>query len=470
MPAFGVFVSLGLLLWGALYLKKLWVGAVLALVSYLGIVSFINLKSLSIIAPIINAVVISAELGLLLFGAYLFFKILQSNNHFDALHYITQSISSRIAIILILCYFWGSFMEGIAGFGIPAMLIAPMLFTLGFKPLTCVVLPLAANTTAVTFGALGTPLKFGLGIMEPNQIVFNTLLLNVIPAILLPSLLAFLYSKTENESFSWRKNTFMLFGAGFFYTIIYFISGLCTVEYTSVISGIFGLMIFSAVFTSNQDKPKISAWAKTFSPYFLFVVLLLVARYFFSDIHLKISENIRVISMYQPGAIFIFTALLYHLITEQSPDKKIKFMDEFSTTFNMLKKTVITILLLVCYAQLIRKDMEILSANYLSDLSETASVFVSPLLGVLGSFLSGSATMSNLIFGGAFSVNNSSMLAALLHTGSAIGNAISLQNILMVMSVINKSNINYSEILKLNLKVVFFYLLVVTIIALTMIG
>ena len=84
-------------------------------------------------------------------------------------------------------------MEGIAGFGIPAMLIAPLLITLDFKPITSIVLPLAANTTAVTFGALGTPFKVGLGIYESEPTVLFTVLLNSLPALSLPFILAFLY-------------------------------------------------------------------------------------------------------------------------------------------------------------------------------------------------------------------------------------------------------------------------------------
>ena len=60
---------------------------------------------------------------------------------------------------------------------------------------------------------------------------------------------------------------------------------------------------------------------------------------------------------------------------------------------------------------------------------------------------------------------NLPLLTALLHSGSAIGNAVSLQNILMVKSVINVSEINYSKILKLNAIVVVIYLICVVIAA-----
>ena len=187
-------------------------------------------------------------------GAYLFYKLLQANNHFDTLNKITSSLSSKLSVVVILCYFLGSFMEGVAGFGIPAMLIAPMLLTLWFKPLTCIILPLAANTTAVTFGALGTPLKLGLGIFEPDAVVGYTLLLNFIPAILLPILLAFLYEKTEQPKVIWRENWKMLLWAGIIYATLHAIAGTFSIEYASVISGIAGLLIFVFLFIPKNEN------------------------------------------------------------------------------------------------------------------------------------------------------------------------------------------------------------------------
>lgn len=61
-------------------------------------------------------------------------------------------------------------------------------------------------------------------------------------------------------------------------------------------------------------------------------------------------------------------------------------------------------------------------------------------------------------------------LLTLLHSGSAIGNAFSLQDILMVKSVINLPEINYSKILKLNLIVVIVYLVTAIIFSLPLLN
>ena len=343
-----------------------------------------------------------------------------------------------------------------------------MLLTLGYKPLTCIILPLAANTTAVTFGALGTPLKIGLEIFEPDTVVKYTLLLNFIPAVLLPFLLAFLYEKTEQIKLNWFENWKILLGAGIIYAGIYIITGMFTIEYVSVISGVSGLLIFVFLFIPKNENPSIKAWLKTFYPYFFFILLLLIARYFLSDAYWNINQHIRTVSLYQPGAVFVFTGFLYYIFIVKRHQHTLSYIRQSKNTFHIILKPVFTILILVCYAQIIRTDLALIAQAHLHDYSDTVKSVINPLLGITGSFLSGSATMSNLALGNAIQTNaisldNLPLLTALLHTGSAIGNAVSLQNILMVKSVVNAPEINYSKVLKLNAIVVGAYLLIVVI-------
>jgi L-lactate permease len=464
MEVYAILGSFLALLIGALHFKKLWLGAMMALLIFVALQTAVSVEFSTFVYPLLNGGIISAELTLLLFGAYLFYTLLQSNRHFETLNQITSSFSSKRSVILILCYFLGSFMEGVAGFGIPAMLIAPMLVALGYKPLTCIVLPLAANTTAVTFGALGTPLKIGLGIFEPNTATHYTLLLNLIPALLLPFFLGYLYSKTEGIKPSKHEPPKMLWGAGIIYSILYALAGLVTIEYVAVLAGIGGLFIYVFFFVPKNENPPLRTWLNTFYPYFVFILLLFVSKYFLSDRDWILSPRIKPISFYQPGAIFIVSGLLYHLFVVRKGSST--YVSQCRSTIRVIIRPVLTILLLVCYAQVIRADIATLAQAHLHHFSEATLSLLSPLLGISGSFLSGSATMSNLIFGSSFqSLPFPSaylpLLVALLHTGSAIGNAISLQNILMVKSVVNEPSISYSTLLKLNVLLVGAYLLLV---------
>jgi lactate permease len=473
LESWSLFIAFTILLFGVFFIKKLWLGA-LGAILFLIISKAVLLKSIDFVYhPFLSGVVISIELGLLLFGAYLFYNTLHTNGHFSKFIEVTSSFSSRLFVIILLCIFMGSFMEGIAGFGIPAVLIAPLLITLGFKPLTSIVLPLAANTTAVTFGALGTPLKVGLGIYESDSTVIFTLFLNSLPALLLPFLLAYIFSKTEQIRPQWKENWKMLAVAGFSYVVPYIFTGLFSIEYPSVVAGIIGLLLFIVLFLPKNEKPSYGFWLRTFYPYLIFIVFLFSAKFFLNDFRWYLHEGVRPFSFYQPGIIFILTSILYLTITNKNKIV-LKFYNQSRETLFKTGKSIAAIFLLVLLAQLIQDDLSVVIKNNYAELQLTLKVFITPFVGVMGSFISGSATMSNMLVSNAIKINeidgsNVPLLLALVHTGSAIGNAISLQNILMVKSVINQPLIGYTKIFKYNFFIIGIYSIVIILLALLII-
>jgi lactate permease len=64
----------------------------------------------------------------------------------------------REVLALVLAWFFAMLLEGAAGFGTPVALVAPMLVALGFSPCRSVVLALIGHAAAVSFGAVGTPI------------------------------------------------------------------------------------------------------------------------------------------------------------------------------------------------------------------------------------------------------------------------------------------------------------------------
>ncbi len=76
----------------------------------------------------------------------------------ESLRHAIRGLSAdpRIAAIL-LAWFFALFMEGAAGFGAPVALAAPLLVGAGFSPLHAVTLALVGHAAGVSFGAVGTP-------------------------------------------------------------------------------------------------------------------------------------------------------------------------------------------------------------------------------------------------------------------------------------------------------------------------
>jgi lactate permease len=71
------------------------------------------------------------------------------------------STDRRVQVVM-LGFFLATFIEGAAGFGTPAAVVAPLLLALGFPALAAVIAALIGHVIAVTYGAVGTPIVIGI--------------------------------------------------------------------------------------------------------------------------------------------------------------------------------------------------------------------------------------------------------------------------------------------------------------------
>lgn len=117
-----------------------------------------------ILAAIVNGVVLAVKIILIVFGALVLFFTLKESGALAVINKGFKSISpdKRIQAIII-AWLFGALIEGSAGFGTPAALVAPLLLSIGFPALAAVLVALVANSTPVSFGAVGTPTIIGIG-------------------------------------------------------------------------------------------------------------------------------------------------------------------------------------------------------------------------------------------------------------------------------------------------------------------
>lgn len=95
-------------------------------------------------------------------------------------HFMASITSDRRLQLLLIAFSFGSFLEGMAGFGAPVAITAAMLVGLGFNPLYAAGLCLIANTAPVAFGSIGIPITVasqvsGIPEMAISKMVGRTL-------------------------------------------------------------------------------------------------------------------------------------------------------------------------------------------------------------------------------------------------------------------------------------------------------
>ena len=151
-------------------------------------------------AATLKGIFIALDIFLIVFGALLFLKIINGRQILDQLCFYLEKISPdyRIQTILI-AWFFESFIEGVTGFGTPITIAAPILVSLGLSPITAVAIALLGNSTAVAFGAAGTPIRVGFTGLNINGVPFYSALFNLI-GFIIP--LFMLWLATRHQSYA----------------------------------------------------------------------------------------------------------------------------------------------------------------------------------------------------------------------------------------------------------------------------
>jgi lactate permease len=77
---------------------------------------------------------------------------------------LEQMITDRPLLLIVLAWAFSGVLEGLAGFGLPIAVVAPMLITLGVAPVTAVAAVAVGHSWAVTFGDMGVIFQTLVGV------------------------------------------------------------------------------------------------------------------------------------------------------------------------------------------------------------------------------------------------------------------------------------------------------------------
>ena len=155
LPLVTVFVTLGVLKWKAHWagLSALAVAAVVAVVAY-GMP--VQLAALSATQGFAFGVF---PIMWIVLNAIWLYELTVHSGRFADLRRVIDRVSDDLrvqAIIIAFCF--GGLLEALAGFGAPVAITGVMLMAVGFRPMRAAVVVLISNTAPVAFGAIATPI------------------------------------------------------------------------------------------------------------------------------------------------------------------------------------------------------------------------------------------------------------------------------------------------------------------------
>ncbi len=236
---------------------------VTVLIAYL----FWNIPADFLAASTIQGLFITFDILYIIFGAIVLLNLLNYSGAIGVIRSGFMDISEDRRIqVIILVWLFGSFIEGAAGFGTPAAVVAPLLVGMGFPAFCAVMLGMMVQSTAVTFGAVGTPILVGItgGIQSAEltaelassglqfeqyiQLVTNkVVLLHGITGTTMPTLMVCMMTRFFGKNKSWKEGLevlpFSLF-AGLAFTVPYAITGrFLGPEFPSLLGSLVGISI-----------------------------------------------------------------------------------------------------------------------------------------------------------------------------------------------------------------------------------
>lgn len=366
--------------------------------------------------------------------------------------------------VLMLVWGFGGLLEGMAGFGTAVAIPAAILISLGYKPVFSALVALIANTVPTGFGAVGVPVitlcneVAAGGVASPELIreVSTYCVVQLSPLfIILPFIILMLTNRSRNAI--GRNLLISLWVGGISLATQYAVAMFLGAETPAIIgsvAAIIALLVYSKLFAPKKDNSNVKHYtaAETFrawSVYFFILLFILLSGPLFPDINSFLKSHLvsRVaLPIYADGTTFNFGwisnaglmlllgTIIGGLIQGVSPRKLLVILAR--TTVN-LRKTVITIISLVSLASVMNyAGMIVVIASALAAVTGQLYPVFAPLIGAIGTFVTGSDTSSNILFAKlqanvAHQLNygNSDWLVAANTTGATGGKMISPQSI-----------------------------------------
>lgn len=482
---------------------------------------FWKMDIISLIAYSISGLLNSLDVLIIVIGAILVMNTLKKSGGMSTINNGFKMVSKDARVqAIIIGFMFCSFIEGAAGFGTPAALAGPLLVSLGFPPVAAATVALICDSTAVSFGAIGTPVAQAILCLGPEVATegytASLSLWSAIPHAIIGIFVPFMavafmckfFGKERSFKPALEVLPFAIF-AGLCFTVPYtLVAAVFGYEFPAILGALFGLPItviaakngflvpktawdfgsesewdesWKSTVTPEPPKESNMSLIRAWVPYVIIAILLVVTRipalgikqFLQSDwFTVRFPEVLGVENTaytlkwgFLPGTFFVLVAIATIFIHKMSKNEvKAAWLD----SFKQVGGAAIAIIFGLALVQIMRysgsnevgdegmKSMIFYMAEELSKVGKGLYIIFSPLIGVLGSFVSGSNTVSvtlftNLQYQSATNLDLNTVLIVAMHIiGGAVGNMICVNNTVAACATVGTPG-REGKIIRINL-------------------
>ena len=355
---------------------------------------------------------------IVIFAAIYGYNLMLGNGSMAVIKQALAAISDDKRIqVLIIAWGFGGFLEAVAGYGTAVAIPVGILIALGIPPLKAAVVSLIANTVPTAFGAVGIPV---IMLAEQTGLSVQTLSTHVILQLAAFNiLLPFALVAIIGGGIKAIRGVFWITLCCGVASLLpqYVVARYLGAELPAFAGSLGGLIvtIVLARYQKTNRAPQGVALPTLFKAsliyLFTFIFIVLCSPLFpaitqslgafYSQINFPLSSTdtlrLKIEWLTTPGVLILLASLIGGAI-QGSPPKEM--LSLFFTTLCQLKKSIVAILAIVAMATVMDKSgMITVIATTLVATTGIGYVFLSPVIGALGTFITGSDTNANVLFG-----------------------------------------------------------------------
>jgi lactate permease len=381
------------------------------------------------------------------------YNMTRDSGHFAILRQSFSNVSSDERVqAVIIAFAFGALLEALAGFGTPVAICSVMLIALGFKPMKAVAVALVADTAPVAFGAIAIPIvtlsqltglpKHDLGAMVGRQTPFI--------AIIIPFILIAIVDGRRGVRETWPA---ALVGGTVFAALQFATSNYISVELTDIVASlgsaaalvalmqvwhpaepvrgrfsgprpaIAGASVHSPTLEREVTRPGRTTGAprrevlRAYAPYIIIIAVLGIAQissiqsaldtvtkeFSWPGLHVLNSKGEAPSSitfkfnwLTAAGTLLLISGVLSMAVLKMGVGRALR---SYVVTLVQLRSAIVTVMAVLALAYVMNLSGETITLGTWAAGAGGFFAFLSPLLGWLGTAVTGSDTSSNSLFG-----------------------------------------------------------------------
>lgn len=403
----------------------------------------------------------------------------------------------RIQALLLGFSFCG-LLEGLAGFGAPVAIVAAMLVSLGISPIKAALVTMVGNAINVGFGAMAIPITTAgkIGGVTGGAVANTASSITPWIIVLVPFLLLFILDGIRGVRQLWYIGLLQgLVTALGHFVAAHFVSYELTAVFASllgfaVVAG--GLVVLNPTTpqewrseVSDEEVPSAKRITLALMPYWLVVIIFSIAKLWTLGINVpqtlakttiavqwpglygslltstgepSSAAILSIQTLASPGTMIVLTALIVSAAyaVASTPRFKFSFTRGIAVLFHTiytLRWSLATIALVMALAYVMNFSGQTAAIGAALAGTGAAFAFLSPILGWIGTAVTGSATSANALFASLQSTAAAGanldphILLAANSIGGGIGKIVSWQNLAIAATAIAKPG-SEAEILR----------------------